>query len=1380
MASDCDGITVPIGRPIANTQIYLLDRQGEPVPLGSVGEIYIGGAGVARGYLNRPDLTVERFLPDPFSPHPQARMYRTGDLARYLPDGNLVFLGRNDQQLKIRGFRIEPAEIEARLSEYPAVREAVVLAREDSPGQKRLVAYLTTHPELTPLTATLAAALRSHLATQLPEYMVPAAFVRLESLPVTPSGKLDRKALPAPEADAFAREAYEPPRGHIEQALATLWEELLGVSRISRHDNFFELGGQSLLAMRLVGQLPRVFGIKLTLASLFIQPTLRALATAIEENQRQTAPEAVPSITPCEREGDLLLSFSQQRMWFLAQLEGGSQTYNVPISLQLRGPVDRSALRRSLNALLARHEALRAVFTSVDGQPHVRLLPPQSSVPFIEDDLREAPEPQEQLQRLCAQEAIAPFDLACGPLIRARLIHLGDQEQIFLLTQHHIISDGWSMGILMRELSALYRAFSQGQPDPLTPLPIQYPDYAAWQRRWLTGERLQAQAEYWRKTLTGAPEFLELPTDRPRPPMQSFAGAYAPIHIDVQTTEALKHLSQRNGTTLFMTLLTAWAVVLARISGQDELLIGIPTANRIRPEVEPLIGLFTNTLALRIDLSGEITVAELLARVRHTLLAAQDHQDLPFEQVVEILQPPRRLDRTPLFQVMLAWQNNEAQHFTLPHVTVSRTPICFERVKFDLEFGLWEEGSGISGTLGYATALFDAATIERQVGYLHSVIHAMRSDSQQLVAHLPLLPAEERTLLLQTWNQTEAPYPQHLCIHQLFEQQVERAPQATAVIYEQLSLTYRDLNARANRLAHHLIALGVRPDEPVALCLERSPAMIIGLLAILKAGGAYVPLDPAYPSQRLVQILTDAAPRILLCDTAGRNALSQYNSLQSLTVLALDTPQAPGSDLPQINPDPQALCLNSRHLAYIIYTSGSTGTPKGTAMPHYSMVNLIEWNLTTFAVDKDSRTLQFSALSFDAAFQEIFSTFHRGETLVLLDEWVRRDVQALTVLLTDKSIKRLFMPPVMLHSLAEYSETTRQVPHGLRDVIVAGEQLQAGPQIRALFRRVPGCRLHNYYGPTETHVVTAVTLGVASEEWAYLPPIGRPIANTQIYLLDRQGEPVPLGSVGEIYIGGAGVARGYLNRPDLTVERFLPDPFSPHPQARMYRTGDLARYLPDGNLVFLGRNDQQLKIRGFRIEPAEIEARLSEYPAVREAVVLAREDSPGQKRLVAYLTTHPELTPLTATLAAALRSHLATQLPEYMVPAAFVRLESLPVTPSGKLDRKALPAPEADAFAREAYEPPRGHIEQALATLWEELLGVSRISRHDNFFELGGQSLLAMRLVGQLPRVFGIKLTLASLFIQPTIEALAAIITEARLPTQTQVLPTRRYSLVKE
>ncbi|HEX8363580.1 MAG TPA: amino acid adenylation domain-containing protein, partial [Longimicrobium sp.] len=1093
---------------IANTQIYILDGQGAPVPVGVAGEIHIGGAGVALGYLNQPELTAGRFIEDPFH---GGRMYRTGDLGRWLPDGTVEFLGRNDFQVKLRGFRIELGEIEARLAEHPEVREVVVLAREDAPGDKRLAAYYVSAEALD------AEALRAHLSANLPGYMVPAAYVWMEAMPLTPNGKVNRKALPAPEGDAFATRVYEAPLGEIETALAAIWAEVLGVDQVGRQDSFFELGGHSLRAVRVVSRVRQDLGIEVALGDLFLHPVLADFARGLETAARAD----LPAIVPAERGSQVALSFAQQRLWFLEQMGELGTTYHMPTRLRLKGRLERVALGRALDRIVARHEALRTVFAEVDGEP-VQVITPaaESRFALLDFDLSGHAEPETELRRVMAGES-APFNLAQGPLIRGRLVRMGEDDHVLAVTMHHIVSDGWSMSVLTHELSTLYGAFLRGDEDPLPALPVQYADYSAWQRKWVDGEVLKQQADYWKTTLAGAPDVLELPADRPRPARPDHAGAAVGLVLDEELTAGLRALSQRHGTTLYMTLLAGWAAVLGRLSGQDDLVIGTPTANRGRKEVEGLIGFFVNTLALRMDLS-DASVAELLGRVKAQSLGAQQHQDIPFEQVVDLVQPTRSMAHTPLFQVMFSWHNAAQGGLELPGLTLASAGAAGTvTAKFDLSLTLHEAGDRIVGGLEYATALYDAATIERYLGYLHRVLEAMAVDEMQSVARLPLLPAAERHQVIGTFNATAAEFPADTSVHALFEAQAERTPDAIALVYGDCSLTYAELNTRANRLAHHLRERGVGTDTRVAVLVPRSAELVIAELAVLKAGAAYVPVDPAFPAERIAFMVADSASPVVL----GRAA----DELPQLGVERIDV-----DALPEGATGNPCVPVDGGAAAYVMYTSGSTGAPKGVVVPHRAIARLVINNgYARFGAE--DRVAFAANPAFDATTMEVWAPLLNGGRIVVIDQDTLLDPQRFCAALLTHGVDVLWLTVGLFN---QYVEDLRPALPRLRYLIVGGDALDPRIIARVLEGHAPK-HLLNGYGPTETttfaitHEITSVAEGARSI------PLGRPIANTQIYILDGQGAPVPVGVAGEIHIGGAGVALGYLNQPELTAGRFI-------------------------------------------------------------------------------------------------------------------------------------------------------------------------------------------------------------------------------------------------
>ncbi|KYG06012.1 hypothetical protein BE21_37340, partial [Sorangium cellulosum] len=1753
---------VPIGRPIANTRAYVLDDGLSPVPIGVVGELYIGGAGVARGYIHRPELTAERFVPDPFQERGGARMYRTGDLCRWRPDGLLEYVGRRDHQVKIRGYRIELEEIEAVLRQHEGVREAAVLVRESAPGDRRLVAYVAAvEPEQPPaeldsvtratqvsewnavfddsyrrpapdhdptfntqgwnssytqepiprevmrawrdhtvqriltlaparvweigcgtglllfavaprcsvylgtdfsraaldllrptverlgldhvaltrreasdfngmearqfdavilnstvqyfpdqaylravlqgavravvpggfvfvgdvrslplldafhasvelyrappelplaalgervrqrmlaeselvldpeyfhdicreipglshaeiaikrgrgddemlryrydvvlhvgearapvpiaaskawtevggdlaglerwlvearaesaevlaipnarvyadhqalgrlgavdgeatagalsrraaLAATAAVgpealfalgerlgyavratwsrarppdhidvlfepagpeagrrpwtsgypphgarsglpranqplrarqaqslipSLRAHVQETLPALMMPAAFVELGRLPLTPNGKVDRDALPAPELLRPEQEGgLVAPRTPVEELITGLFAEVLRRDRVSLSDDFFALGGHSLLATQLISRLRSSFAVELPVRALFEAPTALALAARVEAARRLGAP-LPPPLEPRERGSELPLSFAQQRLWFLEQMQPDSALYNIPFAVRLEGPLDVAALERSFFEIVRRHEALRTTFPSRRGQPRQVIAgEPSFSLPICDLTALPVPEQEAEVRRRAEEDAGRPFSLAEGPLLRAALLRRSERAHVLLVSLHHIVSDGWSTGVLVRELCSLYEAFSAGRPGALPELPVQVADHALWQRQWLSGDVLEAQLAYWRRQLGGAPPLLALPTDRPRPPLKSYRGAARPVTLRPELCAALRALGRRHNVTLFMTLLAALKVLLSRYAGQEDIVVGTPIAGRNQVEIEGLIGFFVNTLALRTDLSGEPTFLELLARVREVTLEAYAHQELPFEKLVEELAPARDLGRSPLFQVMFVLQNAPSPELRLGEARLSPLPLATTTAKFDLLLSLEEGDQGLMGSVEYATDLFEDATIARMISDLQTLLEAIVKEPERSIGELSLVTPEERRRLLWAWNDTKVERPQDPCVHELLEAQVERTPDALAVQLGGEQLSYRELNRRANRLAHHLRSLGVGPGALVGLCVERSPAAMVALLGVLKAGGAYVPIDPSYPGARIAAMLEDATAPVVLTQASLAPRLPPSGA----SIVCLDTDGERWSRAPEDNPAP---ITTPDELAYVLYTSGSTGEPKGVAMPHRPLANLLFWQLRSFGHPGAARTLQFASMSFDVSFQEIFSTWSSGGALVLLGDDDRRDPSRLLHWLDELSVERAYLPPVMLQQVAEAAAREGRAPRALREITTAGEQLIVTRAIADLLAALPGCSLQNHYGPTEAHVVTAFTLPERPELGP--APIGRPIDNVRIHLLDRHLEPVPIGVAGELYIGGACLARGYWRRPELTRQRFLPDPHGGEPGARLYRTGDLARYQPDGSIEFLGRVDRQVKLRGFRIELGEIDAALTRHPDVHEAAVVLREDAPGDRRLVAYMVPRGA-----AKATAEVRSHLQGELPAYMIPAAFVWIEAMPLTSNGKLDRGALPAPGAAQIERDALLAPRDTLELELVRIWEELLNVRPVGVRDDFFALGGHSLLAAQLMARIHERLGQAFPLSTLFQGSTVETLAQRLRERARP----------------
>ncbi|MBG4138472.1 amino acid adenylation domain-containing protein, partial [Pseudomonas aeruginosa] len=1243
-----------------------------------------------------------------------------------------------DHQVKVRGFRIELGEIEAALAGLAGVRDAVVLAH-DGVGGTQLVGYVVA--DSAEDAERLRESLRESLKRHLPDYMVPAHLMLLERMPLTVNGKLDRQALPQPDA-SLSQQAYRAPGSELEQRIAAIWSEILGVERVGLDDNFFELGGHSLLATRVISRVRQEQQLDASLKALFERPVLEAFAQGLERTT-----DAVSTIPLADRQQPLALSFAQERQWFLWQLEPESAAYHIPSALRLRGRLDVDALQRSFDSLVARHETLRTRFRLEGGRSYQQVQPAVSvsieREQFGEEGLIE------RIQAIVVQ----PFDLERGPLLRVNLLQLAEDDHVLVLVQHHIVSDGWSMQVMVEELVQLYAGYSQGLDVVLPALPIQYADYALWQRSWMEAGEKERQLAYWTGLLGGEQPVLELPFDRPRPARQSHRGAQLGFELPRELVEAVRALAQREGASSFMLLLASFQALLYRYSGQADIRVGVPIANRNRVETERLIGFFVNTQVLKADLDGRMGFDELLAQARQRALEAQAHQDLPFEQLVEALQPERNASHNPLFQVLFNHQSeirSVTPEVQLEDLRLEGLAWDGQTAQFDLTLDIQEDENGIWASFDYATDLFDASTVERLAGHWRNLLRGIVANPRQRLGELPLLDAPERRQTLSEWNPAQRECAVQGTLQQRFEEQARQRPQAVALILDEQRLSYGELNARANRLAHCLIARGVGADVPVGLALERSLDMLVGLLAILKAGGAYLPLDPAAPEERLAHILDDSGVRLLL--TQG-HLLEHLPRQAGVEVLAIDGLVLDG--YAESDPLPT---LSADNLAYVIYTSGSTGKPKGTLLTHRNALRLFSATEAWFGFDERDVWTLFHSYAFDFSVWEIFGALLYGGRLVIVPQWVSRSPEDFYRLLCREGVTVLNQTPSafkQLMAVACSADMATQQP-ALRYVIFGGEALDL-QSLRPWFQRFGDRQpqLVNMYGITETTVhVTYRPVSEADLEGGLVSPIGGTIPDLSWYILDRDLNPVPRGAVGELYIGRAGLARGYLRRPGLSATRFVPNPFPGGAGERLYRTGDLARFQADGNIEYIGRIDHQVKVRGFRIELGEIEAALAGLAGVRDAVVLAH-DGVGGTQLAGYVVA--DSAEDAERLRESLRESLKRQLPDYMVPAHLMLLERMPLTVNGKLDRQALPQPDA-SLSQQAYRAPGSELEQRIAAIWAEILGVERVGLDDNFFELGGHSLLLLMLKERIGDTCQATLSISQLMTHASVAEQAACI----------------------
>ncbi|MCG7409240.1 amino acid adenylation domain-containing protein [Paenibacillus sp. ACRRX] len=1306
-------VTVPIGGPISNTAIYIVDSKNKLLPVGVAGELCVAGDGLARGYLNRADLTAEKFVENPFAAG--ERMYRTGDLAKWLPDGSIEYVGRIDQQVKIRGYRIELGEIEAQLLDVPAVHEGIVVARETDTGEKQLCAYFVAEQPIS------ASELKAILGQELPAYMLPSHFIQLDRLPLTPNGKVDRKSLPAPEEHMHAGTEHVEPRTPQEAQLARIWKEVLGLTTVSMTDHFFELGGHSLRATILVNRLHQELQLEMPLREVFQYPTLEAMAERLTIAGQHT----YVSIPVAQTSAYYPVSSAQKRLYILHQLDGAELSYNMPNIMLLEGALDRSRFEAAFHGLILRHETLRTGFELVNGEPVQRIA---EEVEFAVEYMEASEEEAAELTR----SFIRSFQLEQPPLLRIGLIKLSEHRYLLMFDMHHIISDGTSMGILVNEFVRLY-----GDED-LPSLQIQYKDYAVWQQSTVQQAQMKQQEAYWLHTLAGEIPVLELPTDHIRPATQSFRGDLQQFVLSPEKSEGLRQLATNCGATMYMVLLAAYTALLHKYSAQEDIIVGTPIAGRNHADLQPLMGMFVNTLAIRSYPAGHKSFISYLDEVKESTLGAFENQNYPFEELVDKVQVVRDMSRNPVFDTMFILQNAELGDMNIHGLKLQAVQNEHTISKFDLTFQAEEADAEIICSIEYSTELFERETIERMIGHFKTFIDAVLDNPQAHISSLAIVTDAEKQQLQAAFNNTAMAYPRDKTVHELFAGQVERTPDAPAVAFGSEQLTYQQLERKANQLAQTLQERGVAAEQPVGIMVERSLELVVAVLAVLKAGGTFVPIDPEYPETRIRYMLADSGAELVLTQASLFELVP--DEVDKLDVHAAGSYTGTGAAVRNVN--------EAAHLLYIIYTSGTTGNPKGVMLEHRNMVNLLYYQQHGTTIPMPSRILQYASNSFDVSYQEIFSALLFGGCLYMVDNEVRKEPLRLFREIEQNHINVLYLPVAFLKFIFAEAEWAEAFPDCVEHIITAGEQLVVTPQVQACLQK-QGISLHNHYGPSETHVVTTHTM--QPEDIAVgLPPIGKPVANTHIYIVNDSFEQQPIGVAGELYVSGDCVGRGYWGRPDLTDEKFLANPFAP--SERLYNTGDVARWLADGSIEYIGRSDHQVKIRGFRIELGEVESQLLSVASVQEATVLALEDEAGQKQLCAYFTAEGTLT------AGELRTALSQELPGYMIPSYFVQLDRLPLTPNGKIDRRALPAPEGDVQTGAEFVAPRTTAEMQLAHIWQDVLGLNRVGVKDNFFELGGHSLRATTLVSRLYKEMNVNFPLRGVFQHPTIEEMAQAI----------------------